>query len=406
MALTDFSFKSFFNNMFGSKEFYRVNVNQILGRKDAVWINTEEPYKIFNEVPQVKAAISRLGAMFSNMEIHLVKDGVKLEDEDFEKLIKKPNASQNMNDWLKNYYEQLTVYGNQFMYKNKPSSLQKYPNALWNISPRYMKPYMTGKIFDQLDMDSIVNYYEYRDSSNTRRFETQDILWSRISDLDNPFVGVSPLANLKFPISNIKAAYEYRNVILTEKGAIGILSNANKDGVGGTIIPEKDRTEIENMYVKGYGVSEGQKRVILTSAALAWQPMTYPTKDLMLFEEIDENTRTILDLLGVNANIFNSKNSTFENVKNGIKQTYQDTIFPAADAFVQSLGTFLELEEDTKIVASYDYLPVFQEDIEKGVMALEQRINTLGLAVSNGFLTQEAAASILETEIDAVFSND
>lgn len=404
MGLTDFNFKGFFNGLFGSKSFYNVTTNHILGKRDAVWIETNEPYKIYNEIPQIKTVISRLGLMFSNMSIHLVKDGEKVEDVDFQNLIIQPNPSQNMNDWLKNYYEQLQVYGNQFMYKNKPSSLSKYPDALWNISPRYLKPYMSGKMFNQVSMDDIVKYYEYKDNSNTDRFETQDILWSRIADLDNPFVGVSPLTSLKFPITNIKAAYEYRNVILSEKGAIGIISNTSKDGVGGSVIPEKDRKQIEEQYVKGYGVSEGQKRVILTSAQLTWTPMTYPTKDLMLFEEIDENTRTILDLFGVNANIFNSKTSTFENVRHGLKQTYQDAIIPAADALMQKLTTFLDIQ-DGNLIADYSHLSIFQDDEKTGIDALEQRINVLGNAISNGLMTIEEAQSMLSNEIDAIFGN-
>jgi len=179
-----------------------------------------------------------------------------------------------------------------------------------------VKPFLSGKYFDQVNVEDVVKYYEYIENNRTtNKFESQSMLWSRLTDLDSMLVGTSPIHSLKFPVSNIEHAYAYRNVIMSEKGAIGILSNESKDQMGSMPISAGEKKRIHDEYIGGSGIGRDQKRVILTEASLKWQPMSYPTKDLMLFEEIDANTMTIVDQFGLNINIFSNKNATFENVK-------------------------------------------------------------------------------------------
>lgn len=133
--------KQYFNN--------RVDMNI---NKGTVYINALVPYKIYNSIPQFKIPVDKLASMFSNGVFKYQKIGSDKLDPlppEFAKLLEKPNILQGQNPFLNQYYRQLKVYGNQFIYKSTPSPLSKVPTSLKNISPALLKPVLTGKYFDR-----------------------------------------------------------------------------------------------------------------------------------------------------------------------------------------------------------------------------------------------------------------
>lgn len=373
----------------------------LLGQKGAVWIDYAQPYMAYERIPQLKAVVDRKAQMFSNMELKLVNKstGEQVQDKDFDKLIKNPNTTQSMNDWLVQFKQQEQIYGNQFMYKNKPSGLTKYPVALWNISPAHIKPWLTGKIWDQIEMSGIIEKYECLFQGVNRIFKTEEILYSRIPDLNNPIEGKSPIYALKYPLTNIERAYEYRNVLMENMGALGLLTNTSRDAMGAVPLTPEERKRIEEDYRNSYGVGKGKGKIKISEADLKWQAMSFPTKDMMLFEEIDANTLIIMDTFGMNINIFSNKNATFENVKNAMIQVYQDTIFPEADKFTQALGKFLMIPETLSLVASYDHIAILKENKQKSILTIESLITALNQAVQGQLLSAGQAKIILQNEL-------
>lgn len=391
--LTD-KIRGFFRTSTG----YFFKSSYLFGQKGAVWIDTANPRALYDQIPQLKTVVDRKSAMFSNMELSLVdkETGEKIEDDSLQRLLMNPNKFQSQNEWLKQYKQQEQIYGNQFMYKNE-ASLMDYPASLINITPACVQPYLTGKFFDQMNVEDVVRYYEYREQNQTvKRFEPSQIMWSRLTDLDSMLVGCSPVHALKFPLSNIHHAYSYRNVIMSEKGAIGILSNETKDQMGSIPLKAEEKKKIESEYLNQYGVGADQRRVILTEAALKWQPMSYPTKDLMLFEEVDADMITIVDAFGLNINIFSNKNATFENVKQSLIGAYENTLQPEADLFAQKLGEFIGIPEGTMLEASYNHLKILQEDQQKEAQTLSAKVNSLNQLVSGGILNPQQAIAMLE----------
>lgn len=383
------------------KEGMYFSTNTILGQEGAVWIDTGRPYQLYNKIPQLKAVIDRKASMFSNMELCLIETKTKkiIDDNELHKLLQNPNVIQSQNDFLKQYKQQEQVYGNQFIYKNKPSKLSTYPIALWNISPALITPEVSGKIFEQTEIDEIIKYYKYQNTSLTRIFEPEEILYSRLNDLDNPIVGKSPIESIKYPLSNIEAAYTYRNVLMRKKGALGILSNESKDSIGAVPLTDPERERVEKAYTNSYGISDEQRKVILTNASLKWQAMSYPTKDMMLFEEIDSDLITLVDTFGLNINMLSNKAATFENVKQSIIQVYQDTIIPEADQFTQSLTKFLKIKDGRRIIASYEHIPILKENKLTNMKSIDSIINWLTTAIEAKLITSEQAKTILNTEL-------
>ena len=388
----------FFNR---NDKFYLRN-SYMLGSKQAVYLDVDRPYELYNTIAELKQVIDRDAAMFSNMIIkqQSLKDNsvTDITDINLLKLLENPNPLQSQNAWLSNYRQQYLVYGNQFIYKNITTALSNYPTTLFNISPKYMSPYLSGKVFDQLKIEDIILYYEYAEAnSQKKKYEPKDILYTKITDLDNPIIGMSPLTSIRLPLSNTKLAYDYRNIIMGEKGAIGILSNQSKDSMGAIPLRKEEKEAIQNAYLNNYGIGAGQQRIHITEASLNWQPMTYPTKDLLLFEEVDANKLTIVDHFGSNINLFSSKNQTYENVRNAIKQVYQDTIQPAADQFLQALSKFIGLDENYRLVATYEHIPILQADEVMKAQTTQTYVNTISQLVTSGIINQLTAVSMLDS---------
>jgi phage portal protein BeeE len=383
------------------KQMYLRTTYQI-GNKGPVWIPVDKPRELYDTIPQLRAVVDKDALMFSNMELFVVDlKGNRIEDKELQKLLEQPNPVQSFNEWLYNYRVQLNIYGNQYIYKNKPSKLSAYPTTLSNVSPKYIKPVLTGKVFEQVTLDGIISHYEYSDSGNgIKRYETDSIIYSKISDLDNPVIGCSPLQSLKYPLSNTKAAYQYRNVIMNAEGGIGILSNQSKDSMGAIPLTDEERLKIESQHRNQYGVSEEKAKFILTNASLTWQPMVYPTRDLMLFDEVDANMIAICDTFSHNVNIYSSKNATFENAKNSLIQTYQDRTIPIADNFAQTLTKGLGLDKKgLRLEASFAHIQILKEAKRDSMKSIESVVTSLTQAVQSGLLTGTQAEIILANEL-------
>lgn len=402
MALIDKT-KLFFNLLFGKDKSFFTQNSIMIGQRGAVLIDVEKPGELYFQIPQLRTIIGKKKSMFANVTPILKDDkGNKIEGkkaEDLMKLIYSPNVMQSMNEFLENYLEQLDVYGNQFIYKNKTQTAD-FPVALWNISPRYISPVMTGKVFEQISVEGIIKQYDYNDGTQKRIFKTSEIMYSRHNDIDNAVIGTSPLKFLKYPLSNIDGGYKFRNVIINEKGAIGILSSGgSKDSFGAIPMTNEEKQRIENQHRASYGISDGQMRTIITEASLNWQPMTYPTKDLMLFEEIDEDTKVLIDHFGMNVHLFANSDTTFENLKSSVKQVYSDTIQPCADKFFDQLTQFLNVEKifgaGAYICPSYEHIKILQEDKKESADLFKTNVESVIQLSNNGLITSDQAKEII-----------
>jgi len=223
----------------------------------------------------------------------------------------------------------------------------------------------------------------------------------------NYIIGESKLLSLRTVISNIDSALKTRNCIINDRGALGILANNSKDQDGGLPLDEKERKRIEQEYRNSYGISDDQKKILITNSALTWQPMSFPTKDLLLFEEIEDDFAAICGMYGMSRDIFPSvKGATFENTKEAIKQTYQNTIQPQADQLMRIISNQFNLKEQgLTLEAEYDWLPVMKDDELKEAQAEQaeyqaiqtetQTIINLNTAVKQGNMSYESAINML-----------
>lgn len=398
----DINFVERFFNLFNKKnqrkQYFDTRINYQIN-KGEVYIDTDVPYDLYNTIPQLRTPVDKLAAMFSNGVFKYQKIGSDKLDtlpHEIAKLLENPNVLQGQNPFLNQYLRQLIVYGNQFIYKNSASKITTTPQSLINVSPANIKPKLTGKLFDQTTMDGIVSGFEYTENGTVKKFEQTQILWSKISDLDNNLIGYSPLKAMKYPLSNTVAAYQYLNCISTEKGGIGVLSSQSKDAMGALPMTSEEKKELEATYRNENGIEDNQKKIHITTGSVTWSPMSYPTQQLLLREQIEDNFLAILNVLGVNQNLF--VNSTYENLKNGLIQTHNDTVVVYADGFTQALSKFIGVPDGYRLVLDYSHLPYLQADRDKEANTFNTVSNGLNSLVTGGIITPAQANTMLTNQ--------
>lgn len=393
-----------------SREYYKtpkpVNNSLILsGQAEFLNPDTWNPHNIFMTTPQLYAVINRKGYMLaSGIWKHYKTDStgkvVEVANSPFVKLLENPNPLVNGNDLIRQWNENKCVFGNNYEYVLKAFANQDLPDQLTNLDPTTVGIKTSGKYYKQTSIEGIIEYYEVFEKGNTTSLDKlppSEVNHSRIINALNAIKGESPMIPIHMPISNIRASYQFRNIIMNKKGALGMLTNASKDSSGAIPLKADERERIEKEYQRSFGIGTHQQQLLMTNASLTYQPMTFPTKDMMLFEEISEDFLTVIDNYGMNANIFSrTQGSTFENLNEGMKQAYQTTIIPEAEELaMQRSQKFNLLEKGEFLELTYGHIPVLQENQKEKAEVLEKKANTIKTLSEVGLYSSEEIKNIV-----------
>lgn len=363
--------------------------------------NNWDAYEVYMTTPQLYAIIQRRGYLLASGKWkHYDRNGQEIEDSEVVRLLENPNPLINGKDYIRQMNENKCVFGNNYEYLNRPLGMD-VPATVSNLNPSNVQVETTGKFYKQTKIDEIIKQYKlvYGDTEHDT-FEPSEINHTRMVNGQNPIIGESPLRALYMPISNLRSAYGFRNIIMNKKGALGILSNGSRDTTGAIPMNEKERKRLEKEYQKNYGLDNDQMQVIMTNSSLNWQAMSYPTKDLMLFEEVDADFRTLIDAYGLNDMIFSrDKGATFTNMAEGLKQCYESTIIPEADEISLNRTRIFGLEERGEVVKlCYDHIPVLQHDKTKEAERIEKIARASEVLIERGIVQPDEIRALLGYE--------
>jgi len=364
---------------------------QVWGQKTAIWVDTNEAYKLFIEIPELRAVIDKRATMQASAKPYLYdKQGNEVTNHWVLDLIAQPNPSQTWGDFIYSISVQDALYSNVFIYAPKRSF--NVVNLAVPLPASKIKINLSGRKLKQMDQKGLVDSYEFTyDNGDNEKLDVKDVIYIATSDGINLINPSSRIASLKYPLSNIKATYNKRNVLLENIGAIGILS-ANNSDIGGPI----PMTPEEKEKIRKDWFRRSKDEIIITESAVNWQPMSYPTKDLLLFEELSADKMAIIDIYGLNANLFSSeKGSTYSNVRDSIRMVYQDTIIPETQSIYNSIMDKLGLTaEGYTLQAEFNHLPIMQPDEEKSAQTAKLRAEALEKLQALGVITTPEEARL------------
>jgi HK97 family phage portal protein len=368
-----------------------VNVISMMGNEilDPENINA---YDIYSTTPHLYAVIQRRGDLLASgvwKHYKATPKGKELvENSDIVNVLENPSPLYKGNDYLRLLNESKCVFGNTYQYLIRPYK-SAFPSVI-NVLPAHdVRIVRSGKWYKQSKIKDIINHYEL--ISTNERIEVSDIVHTWIQNTKNPMQGESPLKSIYMPLSNVRLAMRFRNTIMEKKGALGILSNSTKDQAGHKNVTSDERTRIENQFHRDFGIQEGKQSVIITSNDLKWQPMSYPTKDFMLFEEDENDFAQICDAFGMKRDLFAStKGATFENQREALKQTYQSTIIPEAEEVALNHSAIFGLDGKKEwLELDFSHIPVLQENEQEKANVMNLKANAISQLVNANFDTKQ-----------------
>jgi hypothetical protein len=350
---------------------------------------------LFIDIPELRAVVDKRATMMAaNHPILYDKKGNVIEDHWINDLIKKPNAVQSWSDIVYSLSVQDALYSNAVAYT--PERVAGIRNLLIPLPANKIRINLTGKKLKQMEKEELISSFTFTyDDGSRDELVWKDVLYLTTADGMNIVKPISRIDSLRFPLSNIQAQYKKRNVLLENIGAIGILSAKNSDMGGAIPMTPEERQGIQRDWYK-----RQKDELIITESDVNWQPMSYPTKDLMLFEELTADKMAIIDAYGLNANLFSSdKGSTFTNMRDSVRMAYTDTIIPETQQMYDSMLSQWGLDQEFYLEANFDHLPILQKDEVEKASVQKTTADTYSILLRDGVVTQQQYADIFEIEM-------
>jgi hypothetical protein len=332
--------------------------NQIWGKKEAVWVDTNNAWRLFIEIPELRSVIDKRASMMaSNVPCLYDMNGDKVESHWLLDLFKDPNAMQSWSDVVYSLSVQDALYSNSFAYCPKRSF--DIRNLIVPLPANKIEIQLSGKKLQAMDSEDMITRFKFEyDDDSKEIIDWSDMLYLTTDDGMNLVKPISRIDSLKYPLSNIKAQYHKRNVLLENIGSIGILTTSQSDMGGAIPMTPEEKRQIQQDWFK-----RSKDELIITESNVDWKPMSYPTRDLMLFEELTADKMAIIDTYGLNANLFSSeRGTTFTNVRDSIRLVYTDTIIPETQSMYDSMMKQWGLSDEYYLKADFSHLPALQED--------------------------------------------
>lgn len=394
-----FNFLSAFVDNYANTDRYRNLTRQIFppavqiwGKKEAVWLDTGDAWRLFIDIPELRSVVNKRATMMSsNVPTLFDKDGNLVTDHWINDLINKPNGVQSWSDVVYSMSVQDALYSNVVAYCPLRSFGQR--NLIITLPNNKIKINLSGKKLKQMEMNDLITSFVFTyDDGSKETIELQDSIYLTTADGMNIVRPISRIDSLRLPLSNIMASYNKRNVLLENLGAIGILSAQSNDMGGAIPMTPEERQKIQKDWYR-----RQKDELIITESNVNWQPMSYPTRDLMLFEELTEDKLAIIDAFGLNYNLFSSdKGATFSNVKDSIRMAYTDTIIPETQQIYDSMIAQWGLQGEYYLKADFNHLPILQDDENQKATAHKTKVETVKMINELVPLTEDQLKQLLD----------
>lgn len=324
----------------------------------------------YQKCPPVTAILNRKAQAFINGKTWVLntkgKESQTEEAKKLRRLFARPNPLQSWKQFEAQGYIYQQLFGYTAILPIKPIGFKSNidATALWNIPPFLLEIKESTNLFYQTSQKGIIDeiWLSYKNQRTQLNVENVFLMKDFTPSFDSLVIPESRIRSLQLPINNIIGAYESRNVLINHRGAQGVLSNEKEDASGTISLTPKEKDDLQSDFRK-YGLKNGQWQVILSNAKLSWQQMGYPTRDLMLFEEVIDSAKSICDAYNYPPHLLGLIDPTFNNQKEAEKGLYQNSIIPDAESIYQQWNQFFGTE-DLNIILDKDFchIPALQQD--------------------------------------------
>ena len=354
--------------------------------------------RAYNECPPLKSIVGKRAKAFNVGKIEVYnKNTDKSAKGDsaarYRQILKRPNPLQTQKQFFAQHNTYLDIFGYCPVFIVRPFGVNDEVTAIWNIPPWIFDIQFTGAWLQQNHHDGIFAGYTMQWSTGLVNLPKENIKLifddGFGTDMDiNLCIPDSRLRSQEYPVFNIIAALKARNTLITRRGPTGILSNQAKDSVGHIPMPEGEKQAVQQDFSR-YGIVGQEFQVIITEANLQWQQMGFSTKDLMLFEEIEDDINSLCDAYGWYPELLSrTKSATFDNKEKAEKMVYNATIIPESQSRIEQLSNAIIGQNDNiEYRISFDHIPALQAEILQQAQARKEGDIALEKEFKNNVIT-------------------
>jgi hypothetical protein len=363
--------------------------------------NQSQLEKEYEVNPVLSSVINLKADYISNAAVSVrnVKNGEIITDKQFKqsktldpiiksmfRLKNNPNPLQSTKEFFGLTSIFKDVFGNSFIYGNSVSGSVNIKDVafLWAVWPQYMKPELNGNIFDAASLSGIIKGWDWKKDTYSKRFSIEEILHRKdpnigFNNVNDLVLGTSRQKSLSWPLSNIRIAYESRNVIARERGMRAIISSSDSDGNMGSIpMGDTEKQEVQR-DLRNYGFRNGQDQFMVTRHNIAVHHVDQDVRKLGLLNEIASDAMAVSERYGVPEILVKLyiKGATFENQESSERRMYQNTTIPEMNDFIEDLNVWLKTRDfGYEYIVDFNHIPVLQKN-EKDRSEINKNINTI-----------------------------
>lgn len=291
------------------------------------------------------------------------------------RLLEKPNWLQSWQEFVYMHFVMKLADGNGYIRAAMNSDVYsadtpkwKYCTQLWSIPSNMVVPRLSSetsgvRLFGCETIDDVIKHYTIGGSSLVpawQIFHDRDLFPSLgTMTADNYLKSPSRLLTVKRNISTLGLVYDARNTIYSKCGALGIITNRQKDEAGHVAMREADKRELERRYSDAHGVTDGKSPIAITDADVDFLKIGNSIAELQPFDETLYDAIAIAGAYDIPSVLVPRKDqSTFANQSAAEKYVYSK-IIPMAEQFCADLTNFLGFT-DYYIHCNFDFVDCLQ----------------------------------------------
>lgn len=370
--------------------------------------STDSSLKAFTDCAPLSAIINKKVKAYINGRTWLLdsngKESFTKDANRVRSLLNKPNPFQSWYEFEAQSRINKEIFGYNIVMDMTPSGLKDktFAKSIWNLPPQYVTIELNDtSLFRSADSKDIIKrvLFSTPDGKTSEIFKDFITIHKTIgASYDNPLVTESKIKSLSDQINNIIGAYQSRGTLINYRGSLGILSQ-EIDPNGTVPMSQEEKDNINNEFLK-YGLKKGQHKFIISPTAIKWQQMGIPTRDLMLFEEIEDDVMRICDSYGYPYRLMSAeKAASYNDVSQFKKDLYQNTIIPDSIIDYGQWQQFFSLDNyNLKIDKDYSHIAELQENRKDFASARLTMGQALDLEFKNNWITLNRVLELLEED--------
>ena len=351
------SFDPYDYKMIDGKPFYSIEfINGMFGKSSPY--ATENYYTTFKTIGEVQFPINFITSRAKNANYLLKKwsdDSVVWDNKQMNKFLENPNPFYSFKDLVASYIIMKLVTGNAFLYANVDPSLSKnmwkYCDSYYILPSQLVKINKKNKNIFSIDtITDLVNYYQFAYCGTINKYDPKVVLHSRdfwdFTDNNNSLLSFSRLESQKYPLGNLVAVYEARNVIYTKRGALGAIISKAGDAAGLNPITPTEKEELQKEFEETKGFGKNKNLFLISRFPIDFVKFGASIQELQPFKETLEDAIQIAGIFGVNKELIpRQDNSTFDNQNSAEISVYNNTVIPIVNTFLSEINEFMGLND-------------------------------------------------------------